>query len=102
MERSIVRLVLSLKMFKANVYVKFACGFKPGKKYNKTSATSEESTTGKTPFVLNLNGNFVIIYNILLIKQFRPALFTLSYLQIFFQILKIFQLKLLFCHHIFV
>ena len=51
------------------------------KKFNKTSATSEESTTGKTSFVLNLNGNFVIIYNIFL-KQFRPALFTLSYLQI--------------------
>ena len=50
------------------------------KKYNKTSATSEESTTEKTPF-LNLSGNIVIIYNIFL-KQFRPALFTLSYSQI--------------------
>lgn len=61
------------------------------KKYNKTSATSEESTTGETPFVLNLNGNFVIIYNIFLIKQFRPALFTLSYLQIVFKFWKYFS-----------
>ena len=60
------------------------------KKFNKTAATSEESTTGKTPFVLNLNANFVIIYNIFL-KQFRPALFTLSYLYKLFKILKLFS-----------
>ena len=68
MEPGVVRLVLSLKMFKANAYVKFAMRPQPDKKKHSETVTSEETTTEKRPLVLNLDGNFIIFYKIFLIN----------------------------------